>query len=65
MLALSGGADSVFLLHVLAQAEPRPRILAVHVDHRLRGEESRSDAAFCARLCARLGVPFARREVEL
>jgi len=65
VLALSGGADSVFLLHVLARAEPRPRILAVHVDHRLRGEESRSDAAFCARLCARLGVPFARREVEL
>lgn len=65
LLALSGGADSVFLLHVLAAADPRPRILAVHVDHRLRGEESRSDAAFCARLCARLGVAFARREVDL
>jgi tRNA(Ile)-lysidine synthase len=65
LLALSGGADSVFLLQVLAAAQPRPRILAVHVDHRLRGEESEGDAAFCARLCARLGVPFARREVDL
>lgn len=64
-LALSGGADSVFLLHLLARSRPRPKVLAIHVDHRLRGEESDGDAAFCARLCARLGVPFARREVEL
>lgn len=65
VLALSGGADSVFLLHVLAQAQPRPRILAVHVDHGLRGEESDGDAAFCARQCAKLSIPFARRRIEL
>jgi len=65
LLALSGGADSVFLLRVLAQSAPRPRILAVYVDHHLRGGESASEAAFCAHLCAKLGVPFARREVEL
>ena len=64
-LALSGGADSVFLLHVLAQAKPRPKVLAVHVDHGLRGSESEEDAAFCARLCAKLSIPFARRRVEL
>lgn len=64
-LALSGGADSVFLLHVLAQASPRPKLLAIHVDHGLRGGESEEDAAFCARLCAKLSVPFARRRVEL
>lgn len=65
LLALSGGADSVYLLVALARAEPRPRVLAVHVDHRLRGAESEDDAAFCARLCAKLQVPFARCEVEL
>ena len=65
VLALSGGADSVFLLHVLAQAKPRSRILAVHVDHGLRGTEAEDDAAFCARLCAKLSVPFARRRIEL
>ena len=64
-LALSGGADSVFLLNVLAQAQPRPRVLAVHVDHGLRGEESEGDAAFCARLCAKASIPFARRRIEL
>ena len=64
-IALSGGADSVFLTHLVARSTPRPKILAIHVDHGLRGEESRMDAEFCARLCGKLGVPFARRIVEL
>lgn len=64
-VALSGGADSVFLLHLLARSAPRPKILAIHVDHGLRGEESQLDAEFCARLCARLEIPFARRVVDV
>lgn len=64
-VALSGGADSVFLLHLVQRAVVRTKVLAVHVDHGLRGEESHEDAAFCARLCAKLGVPFARRRVEV
>jgi tRNA(Ile)-lysidine synthase len=64
-VALSGGADSVFLLHLVQRAIVRTKVLAVHVDHGLRGEESHEDAAFCARLCAKLGVPFARRRVEV
>ena len=63
VLALSGGADSVFLLHVLAASVERPVITAVHVDHGLRGGASREDARWCARLCARLGVPFERRRL--
>ncbi len=65
LVALSGGADSVFLLHLLAQAEPRPRILAMHVEHGLRGSESHEDSAFCARLCAKLSIPFARTSIEI
>jgi tRNA(Ile)-lysidine synthase len=64
-IALSGGADSVYLATMIARSEPRPRALAIHIDHGLRGEDSRSDAEFCARLCAKLGIPFARRMVEL
>jgi len=65
LIALSGGADSVFLLHLLAKAEPRPRVLAMHIEHGLRGSESQDDSAFCARLCARLSIPFARAIIEL
>jgi tRNA(Ile)-lysidine synthase len=65
LLALSGGADSVYLLHVLARSDERPLFCAVHVDHGLRGAASRADADFCARLCARLGVPFVLRHLTL
>jgi len=64
-IALSGGADSIYVLQLIARATPRPKVLAIHVDHGLRGEESHADAEFCARTCAKLGVPFARRIVEL
>ena len=69
LVALSGGADSVFLMHLLAAARAAgsgpPTLSAVHVDHGLRGPESDLDAIFCARLCRQLGVPFVSRRVEL
>ena len=56
--ALSGGADSVCLLHWLLSlaAERQLRVCAAHFDHRLRGAESERDAAFAARLCESRGV---------
>lgn len=65
LVALSGGADSVLLLHLIASAQERPAVTAVHVDHGLRGAESRADADFCAALAAELGLPFALRRAEL
>jgi tRNA(Ile)-lysidine synthase len=65
LLALSGGADSVLLLHLLADAAPAPPLRAVHVDHGLRGEAARADARFCANLCRALGVPFTLRTLAL
>jgi tRNA(Ile)-lysidine synthase len=64
---LSGGADSVALLDALVDlARVRGfRVVAGHLDHGLR-PDSGEDAAFCAQLCARLGVPFetARADVR-
>lgn len=56
-VALSGGADSVALLHMMWSAGVRP-LSAVHVHHGIRGAEADRDAAFCAALCARLAVPL-------
>ena len=42
---VSGGADSTCLWHVLGALGYR--VSAVHVNHRLRGEESEEDASFC------------------
>jgi tRNA(Ile)-lysidine synthase len=59
LAAVSGGADSTALVAALAavRGEGGFCLRAMHVDHSLRGEESRSDAAAAAALCERLGVP--------
>src|SRR5208282_3312094 len=48
LLALSGGADSVALLHALAALRERCgyRLAAAHFNHHLRGDESDRDQAF-------------------
>jgi tRNA(Ile)-lysidine synthase len=55
--ALSGGPDSVALLHALHSAAPRMgfRVVAAHLDHGLR-PASGADAAFCRNLAEGLGV---------
>ena len=59
-VAVSGGADSVYLLCALwADEALRPRLRALHFDHRVRGEASAEDARFVAALCASLAVPCA------
>ena len=59
--AVSGGADSVALalwLHAHQNQEPRRVTFAgiIHVNHKLRGEESERDEAFCRALAGRLGI---------
>ena len=61
LCAVSGGADSMFLLHRLARMrEARELALhAAHFNHMLRGEESDRDARFTLAQCEALGVPCA------
>lgn len=60
LLALSGGADSVSLLHMLVTkaAQTGARIGAVHVNHGIRGPEADRDEEFCKEFTASLGVPL-------
>jgi len=58
-VALSGGRDSVALLHLLRDPELDLELSAIHVHHGLRGEESDADAEFCRRLCDSLEIPIA------
>lgn len=55
---VSGGADSVCLLCLLAELrrEYDLTLYAVHVHHGIRGPEADRDAAFVEALCERLGV---------
>ncbi|MGQ9505034.1 MAG: tRNA lysidine(34) synthetase TilS [Thermogutta sp.] len=57
LVAVSGGPDSVALLHLLVKsAENRKRLVVGHVNHRLRGADSDLDASFVLELCKTLGV---------
>lgn len=58
LCGLSGGADSVVLLHLLLslKQEYALRIFAVHVHHGIRGAEADRDEAFCRQLCREYGV---------
>ena len=61
--AVSGGADSVALLHALQILFPDRTIAAVHLNHCLRGTDSDADETFVRELSAKLGCPyFVRRE---
>lgn len=66
LVALSGGADSVALLAMLSRAreEYGLTLFAAHLDHGIR-PESADDADFCRALCAKLGVPFLCKRVDV
>ena len=53
-MAVSGGADSVYLLHEMLRRGEQCAVL--HVNHLLRGAESDGDEAFVRELAGRLGV---------
>jgi tRNA(Ile)-lysidine synthase len=62
LVGLSGGVDSVVLLHALAAEGIDLR--AVHVHHGL-SPNADEWARFCRRLCGRLAVPLAVRRVRV
>jgi tRNA(Ile)-lysidine synthase len=63
IVALSGGADSVCLLHVLRDLQYKPE--ACHVNHKLRGEASDNDEKFVRELCKQLEVKLHVRQIDV
>ena len=63
LVAVSGGIDSVVLLHVLLNlsAELSFDLVIGHIDHGLRGAASELDSQFVQDLAAATGLPFSRQ----
>lgn len=59
IIGLSGGPDSIFLLHFLLQIKERYnlQLIAAHLDHQWRPESAR-DARFCKEIAERCGIKF-------
>jgi tRNA(Ile)-lysidine synthase len=59
VVGVSGGPDSVALLHLLSRLSPRwsLRLVVAHLNHKLRGPAADAEADFVATLASGLGVP--------
>jgi tRNA(Ile)-lysidine synthase len=66
-VGLSGGADSVALLRVLAEQRQELGLVlhAAHLHHGLRGEEADGDLDFARALAGELGLPFHEARVDV
>ena len=67
VVGVSGGPDSICLLHLLtAMLKGKyPLLAAVHVDHQLRGDESSGDARYVKEFCGTLEVPLSSGSVNV
>ena len=63
LAAVSGGVDSVSLLHWLY--ERGVRVAAGHLHHGMRGASADGDEAFVREFCAERGIPFYAGHVDV
>lgn len=63
IIGFSGGADSSAILHYLSKRTKK--LLAVHINHMIRGEEALRDEFFCKNECKKYGVKFLSYRVDI
>lgn len=64
LVAVSGGRDSVVMLHWLI-SQGRQQLIVCHLNHALRGRESGQDAAFVRRLAKKHGLACEIRRADV
>lgn len=66
LLALSGGTDSMALLHALLELQDhrRGKLDAAHLDHAVRGQESLDDSLYLRSMCSDLGIDMVSDRLE-
>ena len=67
LLAVSGGPDSMALLHLFSRLKRKYalKLFVAHLDHGLRGAESRKHGALVRRVCEELRIPFYSKSVNV
>ncbi|MDY6311210.1 MAG: tRNA lysidine(34) synthetase TilS [Cyanobacteriota bacterium] len=63
LVAFSGGFDSMCLLHALRRICDN-KIVALHLNHNWRGEESDREEQNCANFCSKIGVDFYSEKLD-
>jgi tRNA(Ile)-lysidine synthase len=69
LVAVSGGPDSVCLLHLLDKCNQKSQneseLHIAHLNHQLRGQAADEDEAFVEQLTKKLGLPFHRMKLDI
>lgn len=69
LIAVSGGADSICLLHVLKTLRDErlleAKLVCTHINHQLRGQASDVDQRFVSECAGALGLPVVARSVDV
>ncbi|MDP1759800.1 MAG: tRNA lysidine(34) synthetase TilS [Thermodesulfovibrionales bacterium] len=67
LTGLSGGPDSVCLLHALNNLKDEYKLAlhVIYIDHGLRPDEIPAEIEFCKKLCETFGVPFITKSVDV
>lgn len=67
VVGLSGGPDSVCLLHILSRMKDEwdLEIYAAHLNHQIRGIEAQKDAFYISKLCEDMGITFFIKSINV
>ncbi|MFS0673878.1 tRNA lysidine(34) synthetase TilS [Ornithinibacillus sp. 179-J 7C1 HS] len=67
LVAVSGGPDSLALLHFFKtiQRDWKLRVIALSVDHQLRGEESKEDLDYVEEICRKWDIEFVGTSIDV
>lgn len=67
IVAVSGGPDSICLLHILNALKEQLQITlyAAHINHCLRGKESDEDEKYVEKFCENLNIEFRSKRVNI
>lgn len=65
VVAVSGGADSLALLHILAEIDLPLHLLAIYIDHGLRPRETPQEQKTIEKSCLALNIPFSVHRVNV
>ena len=67
LVAVSGGVDSMVLLHALVELSEKHswRPVVAHLNHNLRGRSSNADERLVVRTAKQLGLPFVVERAEI
>ena len=67
IVALSGGPDSICLIHMLSKLRDKYdiKLYAAHINHCLRGKESDEDESYAEKFCEEIGIEFYSKRVDI